>query len=235
MSLKSIVIMCNGPSLRGVDLSLLNEVDTFGLNQAYKYYYKHNWWPTYHGCYDYLTNSRYKSKFCKLTLEDNPIKRFFYITNLSNSDRFTHVRLNESQIGWNDSEESFKRFYAFGNSGTNACSTAICMGYNNLILLGADCNQVDEYDGVEIKNGKILFTKTPDHNPNYWFDYYFEKGDIINLPQRETFHSNWWPRLAQKAKENNVRIVNCSDISTLECFEKSTLEKELSLISGDNA
>ena len=88
---------------------------------------------------------------------------------------------------------------------------------------------------MEIKNGKILFTKTPDHNPNYWFDYYFEKGDIINLPQRETFHSNWWPRLAQKAKENNVRIVNCSDISTLECFEKSTLEKELSLISGDNA
>lgn len=229
MQLKSIVIICNGPSVRNVELDSLSNIDTFGLNQAYKYYYKNNWWPTYHGCYDYLTNLTQRSQFCKLTMEDNPIKRFFYVSNISNSKRFTHVVLNERELGWNDSEQSFENFYAFGNSGTNACSTAIAMGYNNLILLGADCNQVDEYDGVKIENGKIIFTKTPDHNPNYWFDYYFEKGDVINLPQKEKFHSNWWPKLADMAKKNGVRIVNCSDISTLKCFEKSTLEKELEL------
>jgi len=227
--------MCNGPSLRGLDFNLLKGVSTFGLNQAYKYYYNNDWWPTYHGCYDYLTNNRCRAQFSKLTLENNSIKRFFYITNISNSNRFTHVKLNQSQIGWNDTEDSFKNFYSYGNSGTNACSTAIAMGYNNLILIGADCNQIEEYDGVTKKNGKIIFTKTPDHNPNYWFDYYFEKGDIINPPQREKFHSNWWPILAKKAKENNIRIVNCSDISTLECFEKSKLDKEINLISrGDS-
>jgi len=231
MSMKSIVIMCNGSSVREVNFDLLKGVDTFGLNHAYKYYYKNNWWPTYHGCYDYLTNHMHKSKFSALTLQDNPIKRFFYITNLSNSDRFTHVKLNESQVGWNDSESSFDNFYGFGNSGTNACSTAICMGYNNLILIGADCNQIDQYDGVEIRGTRIHFTKTPSHNPNYWFNYYFEKGDIINLPQKERFHSNWWPILAKKAKENGVRIVNCSNTSTLECFEKSVLEKELENIN----
>ena len=163
-----------------------------------------------------------------MTLEENPIKRFFYITNLSNSKRFTHVKLNQNSIGWNADEFAFSNFHAFGNSGTNACSTAICMGYNNLILIGADCNQVDKYDGVKIEGTKAIFTKTPNHNPNYWFDYYFEKGDVINLPQKEKFHSNWWPILSQKARENNIRIVNCSQISTLECFEKGDLHYEIS-------
>jgi hypothetical protein len=227
MNKKSIVIMCNGPSVRDINLQILEKVDTFGLNYAYKFYYKNDWWPTYHGSYDYLNNRVKASVYSRMTLEKNPIKRFFYISNISNSERFTQIKLNESQRGWNNSADSFNNFYAFGNSGTNACSTAVCMGYNNLILIGADCSQLELYDGVEHVGGLCKMSKTPEHNPNYWFDYYFEKGDVFNKPNKDKFHKPWWSIFAEKAIKNNIRVVNCSPTSTLTCFEKSNLEKEL--------
>ena len=49
----TIVVMGNGPSLKDVDFDMLNKVDTFGLNSAYRAYERMDWWPTYHGCFDY--------------------------------------------------------------------------------------------------------------------------------------------------------------------------------------
>jgi len=224
---KSIVIMCNGKSVQDIDFSLLDGVDTFGLNHAYKYYFRNNWWPTYHGSYDRLNNRVKRSVFSKMTTGENPIKRFFYISDLSTSDRFTHINLNERSVGWNDTEENFRNFHAFGNSGTNACSTAVCMGYNNIILVGADCTQVEQYDGVVRAGSLYKMTKTPKDNPNYWFNYYFEEGDIFNPPNKEKFHTPWWAVFAKMAAENDIRVVNCSPITTLDCFEKTDLEKEL--------
>ena len=45
--MNTVVILGNGPSLRNLDLSILNNVDTFGLNGAYKHFLEMKWFPTY--------------------------------------------------------------------------------------------------------------------------------------------------------------------------------------------
>ena len=45
MSSDLIIVMGNGPSLKNVDFKLLDGIDTFGLNSAYRAYERLNWWP----------------------------------------------------------------------------------------------------------------------------------------------------------------------------------------------
>lgn len=54
MNSNKIVILGNGSSLKNVDLSLLNDIDTFGLNGAYKHFLEVNWFPTYFGLFNLL-------------------------------------------------------------------------------------------------------------------------------------------------------------------------------------
>ena len=50
--LNTLVILGNGPSLRGFACNILTGIPTFGLNAAYRYWAKINWYPTYYACLD---------------------------------------------------------------------------------------------------------------------------------------------------------------------------------------
>ena len=228
---KTIVVMCNGRSLKDVDFSLLEGIDTFGMNMAFRYYNENNWYPTYFASFDYNTNDRNAKSFVDLMSGNNTIERFFFIRDFSKFgkfSRFTHVKLHDKEVGWNKDEQAFGHFHSFWNTGTNVCSTAVCMGYNNIILLGADNTQKEFYNGVVSAGGnQRVMESTPDHNPCYWMDDYFREGDVFNAPNKDIYHTPWWPKFAKMARKNGVRVVNCSEISLLDCFEKSTLLKEL--------
>jgi len=109
------------------------------------------------------------------------------------------------------------------------------MGYTKIILIGVECNYVEVVDGAKItKEGRLEMVKTPKDNPNYFFGNYQQKGDKFNLPRANIFHLPAWKSLSKFAAERNVEIVNCSQISKLECFRKSTLEKELTMKKFDD-
>lgn len=234
---KTLVIMGNGPSLRDIDFNILNDIDTFGLNSAYRAYYRMNWWPTYHGCFDYRVTESHKQEFKKLTLGVNPIKRFFYLQQVSDSNRLTRIILSGGFRGssqktvWQDNENAFQSFSDGGNSGANACRVGVCMGYKKIILVGVDCNYKEIIDGAAIKKSStsnfLQMEETPKSNPNYWFDDYQQKGDVYNLPQRDIFQKPGWEILSQQADENNIKIINCSEISTLTCFPKQNINQAL--------
>lgn len=145
---KTLILMGNGPSLSDVDFDLLGGYDTFGLNSAYRAYPRLNWWPTYHGCFDYRVTDNHKENFINL-IEEGKIKRHFYIRDLSDNPRFTHINLLPygSTNKTNNKEQDFKQFHDNGNSGANACSVGICLGYKKIILVGVDCNYVEFVDG----------------------------------------------------------------------------------------
>ncbi|GAI03594.1 unnamed protein product, partial [marine sediment metagenome] len=63
MNSDTIVIMGNGPSLKDVDFDMLNGFDTFGLNAAYRAYERMDWWPKYHGCFDYIVTESHKENY----------------------------------------------------------------------------------------------------------------------------------------------------------------------------
>ena len=98
-----------------------------------------------------------------------------------------------------------------------------------ILLIGVECDYVEVVDGARPTgvHAQVVMDKTPDKNPNYWFDDYQQKGDMFNLPQAEVFHRPAWERLSVKAPEIGVEIINCSSVSKLDCFKKSTLKNEL--------
>jgi hypothetical protein len=227
MNNKTLIVMGNGPSLKDVDFNLINNIDTFGLNAAYRYYQRTNWWPKYFGCFDYVVTESHKANFQKL-INDSPIERFFFIKNYFAGPKFQFVNLRGFAQDCSLLSSSFDAFIDCGNSGTNACQVGIMMGYNKIILLGVDANYTEIVDGV-IPGGVYIMDKTPNKNPNYWFDDYQQKGDRFNKPGLHQYQIPGWNRLASKIKthRSDIDVVNCSPISKLECFRKGKLEDEI--------
>ena len=227
---ETIIVMGNGPSLKNVDFSHLEGYDTFGLNSAYRAYERMDWYPTYHGCFDYIVTENHKHSFKKFVENSPNVKRFFYLQQISDDNRVKKVKLLPygSSNKFNSKESDFDEFNDNGNSGANACSISVCLGYKKIILLGVDCNYVEFVEGSKKQGSSLIMEKTPEHNPNYWFDDYQQKGDEYNVPRGQDFHKPTWNSFAYRASHAGIEIVNCSPISTLCCFRKSTLEKEIS-------
>lgn len=231
MKQKSLIIMGNGPSLKDVDFDMLKGFDTFGLNSAYRAYPRLNWWPTYHGCFDYRVTDNHKEKFIEL-INSGKIKKHFYIRNLSNKENFQYVNLLQfgSTNRMNNKVEDFNNFHDNGNSGANASSVGVCLGYKKIILVGVDCNYVEFVDGSKKDGpGGLVMEKTPDKNPNYWFDDYQQKGDEYNVPAGLSFHMPTWNLFAYRAAHANIEVINCSPITTLRGFKRMTLKDALKI------
>ncbi len=229
MKKKTLIIMGNGPSLKDVDFDMLEGFDTFGLNSAYRAYPRLNWWPTYHGCFDYRVTDNHKDKFIDL-INSGKIKKHFYIRNLSDKENFQHVNLLPfgSTNRMNNKIEDFENFHDNGNSGANASSVGVCLGYKKIILVGVDCNYVEFVDGSKKDGpGGLVMEKTPDKNPNYWFDDYQQKGDEYNVPAGLSFHMPTWNLFAYRAAHANIEVINCSPITTLRGFKRMPLKEAL--------
>jgi hypothetical protein len=237
---KTLFIMGNGPSLGTIMnneeyLQVLRNNDTFGLNAAYRAYKKYNFYPTYFGCFDYIVNISHKEAFENLVLEDNPIKQFYFIGNGSNKQRmfkkevyehpkFKQFHFNHVAVAkYKHLSSSFNEYYSPGSSGANAVQIGIILGYKNIVLLGCDCNYVEKIDGVEhydekMKN-RIVLTKNLDHNPNYWFSEYQQKGDKFNLPKTDRVQMGSWKNIHNYCPKD-VTILNGSTVSKIPYFPK---------------
>ena len=75
--------------------------------------------------------------------------------------------------------------------------------------------------------GGLVMEKTPEKNPNYWFDDYQQKGDEYNIPDGLSFHMPTWNMFAYRAAHYGVEVINCSPITNLKCFRRIGLEEVL--------
>ena len=120
--------------------------------------------------------------------------------------------------------KSFDKFTFFGaNSAVVAVLAGHLMGYEKIILLGVDCHWQIDNNIVDTKN-------------TYWMENYFNEAyDIREFCSRCTgeslqrMHLDSWQNLKEAFEVNDVKIdiVNANPTSALECFRKSTLEREL--------
>ena len=149
---------------------------------------------------------------------------------MSDNPRFTHINLLPygSTSKTNNKEQDFKQFHDNGNSGANACSVGICLGYKKIILIGVDCNYVEFVDGSKKDGpGGLVMEKTPSKNPNYWFNDYQQKGDEYNVPDGLSFHMPTWNMMAYRAAHAGIEMINCSPITTLRGFKRMDLQEAL--------
>ena len=217
--------MGNGPSLKDVDFNLLKNIDTFGLNLAYRKYEELNFYPKYYGSFDYTILDNNKNDFQYL-IDNSPIERFFFARKNFKSEKFQFCNITRTHTTYkNPIASDFNDFYYQGNSGTMACQVAIMLGYEKIILIGVDQNYTEKINGSEyIGNGHLIINKDNIKNENYWFDEYQKKGEIYAIPQKDVYHTPAWKSLPRKT---NIDIVNCSKISTLDCFRFGDLEYEI--------
>lgn len=241
---KILFIMGNGPSLIDImnnesHLNFIKKNHSFGLNAAYRAYEKYNFYPTYFGCFDYVVNESHKDEFERLVLNDNPIKEFFFIGSGSkkqklfsekviNNERFQKFNFIHIPIDqYKGISKNFNEYYNPGSSGANSLQIGIMKGYKKIILLGCDCNYVEEVDGVKhydpSKYNRLELTKTLNHNPNYWFNDYQQKGDRFNLPGTSKFQMGSWENIS-KFHPKKMKILNCSSISEIPYFRKIKFE-----------
>jgi len=230
---KTLIVMGNGPSLKNVNFKSLKQYDTFGMNSAYKMYDKLNFYPTYFGCFDFTVCNHHKKHFSEL-VKSSPIKKFFFLEpkyfdkEIQEHEKFQKIKfINNNDININKTQTNFNNFINVGCSGANAVSVGIILGYTKIILIGCDANYINHVKGSKLVNGKLVITETPTKNPNYWFDNYQEKGDIYNVPNTNTWHIPAWKKIATYIKNRDIQVINCSSISKIDCFPKSTLDNEL--------
>ena len=223
---KTLIVMGNGPSLKDVDFELLKKYDTFGLNAAYRKYDEINFYPTYFGSFDYVVTDSHRAGY-QAMINNNKVNRCFFTRPYFKGERFQHCNLIDGDFINSRLSSTFTQFYDQGNSGVNACQVGVMLGYEKIILIGVDQNYIEFVEGSKKIGNQLQMEKTPDTNPNYWFDDYQQKGDIYNVPQLNKWQKPAWESFANKAKKRGIDIVNCSPISTLNNFRKSTLEKEL--------
>lgn len=75
----TIFIIGSGPSLRDVDVSRLNGLNTFSMNRQYISYGEWGFFPTYYACIDKRLR-RYIAEDIANLVDEAPIKKFFFTT-----------------------------------------------------------------------------------------------------------------------------------------------------------
>ncbi|CAH1797177.1 unnamed protein product [Owenia fusiformis] len=194
--LKSIIIFGNGPSLRGFDFNALKKyprIDTLGMNLAFRYWQKINWWPTYYANFDVVVGRDHKTEIVDLikNARKHKMKKFFLRdAKLNQMEELKNNRL----LDFLEDRRRQKGTHILKNinmisTGAIAVRYALFYGYNHILLLGIDMNYVEMIKEAESVKGIVLkINETPKNNPNYFFDGYQQKGDLYNKPNTDTAH-----------------------------------------------
>lgn len=222
-------ILGNGPSLRGFNFQKdLEGYATFGMNAAYRYWDKINWYPDYYSCLDLVVGLSHKDEIKRLIdrADEYGIRNFLLRDNLIKE--LGESGQNPKVVNFDELEHSGSPFFPPSpiTTGSHTMAWAASMGYTDIILLGIDSNYVEVLKEAKNTEGHILeITKDIDHNPNYFFDDYQRKGDRYNIPNvhpepdRAT-HLCSWRSLQPVLNELGVRVVNANPDSKVDAFPK---------------
>lgn len=225
-----LVVLGNGSSLRDFDFHSLTGVDSIGMNAAYRHWDRINWYPTYYCCMDTVVILSHAEHILRLIRErkSNGIRRFFLREVLAEAHPW--IRRDESVVILEDVKESYDVLAEKCiTTGSFSALFGATMGYRTIALLGIDCNYVEKLQETAPAGGiKLEMTRTPESNPNYFFDDYQRAGDLFNIPNpRPGLHNEAWVKAERLLDAQGVKVVNCNPASHLQMFPFAALETVL--------
>lgn len=154
-------IVCTGPSLTTDDLELIKDEHTFGMNSICLLYDKTDFRPSFYGCIDEgvwlklrekIINTNNDSTFLfigeRQTKHDKLRSNWYEIP--VNVAYHTYDRYFRNKFWCKFSDDAYLGVYDLYSVTHFLIQVAIYMGFNEIYLLGADCNFP--------KTGKIHFT-----------------------------------------------------------------------------
>jgi hypothetical protein len=215
--MKKVLVMGNGPSLKDLDFKKLKNIDTVGMNAAYRYWEKINFYPTYYCCLDNVVVVSHQEQIKNL-IDSNRIKKFFLHENIL--IKYPELKNIENIMIFNskfNKDQSNIFFNNFVTTGSYSIRWMIDLGYTDIGLLGIDCNYVEKVENSEsIGKNKLIITNNSSSNPNYFFEDYQKEGDKYNIPNNpickvnHSVHLDSVDRIFEDCKRLNkdVNIIN---------------------------
>lgn len=212
-----LFVLGNGPSLKNIDFNQLKGHPTIGMNVAFRHWQKIGWYPTYYICLDTVVTASQKDDIFSLIKhqEQNGIKLFMLRKNILNF--YPQLRENPSVLIYEDYEQNpiFEDADHVITTGSYAVLFGVMMGYKKIYLSGIDLNYVQQIPEAKNIKGIILeMTRTPEKNPNYFFDDYQQKGDRFNIPDSyPNLHYRSWMLVKERTERFGVNVINLSPVS----------------------
>lgn len=235
---KKLVVLGNGPSLKGLDLRSLNGADTLGMNAAYRYWERIGWYPDHYACLDDQLIETHASAIHDMIVAGK-VKTAFLIAKILNyypdlRNRKNVFFLESFKISARKSAylrglriQSSIPFKGTGylehTTGAFAVRYGAHLGYLDIAILGVDLRYVEVLpEARHAGEIKLVMADTPQQNPNYFFDDYQRAGDKYNIPNPGwNLHVSAFQRVA--ADRNTyawpTRIFNSNQQSVL--FDES--------------
>jgi len=225
----SIAVIGNGPSLKDFDLPSLGYRPSIGMNAAYRYWDRVNWYPAHYVCLDDAVVVSHKDgimrlvegQFCRTfflhhsILEHEPglLERdnVFFLASFADAPIYGAARVKYG-LPVLDNRFFFHSDHLKVTTGSHALRYGCLLGYSEMLLLGIDANYVQVVDGAVAREGiRLEIANQPAKNQNYFFDDYQQVGDIYNLPTPPrygdlNFHASAFELIGPELRENGIDV-----------------------------
>lgn len=215
-------IICNGPSLNRMDLSLLRDEYTFGVNAIYLKFDTLGLRPTYYVVEDNLVAEDRASEINALRgmTKFFPVRLAFCLRRDPEVVYLNHCPESSDTRFSTDASQ----FTCGGNTVTYTCmQLAFHMGFERVYLIGADHSYVipDRYSDLDRNENYEIESETDD--PNHFDPRYFGKGYRWHNPKVHLMEESY--RHARAAYEAHGRkIYNATNGGNLEVFDRVSFE-----------
>lgn len=205
----SCVVICNGPSLKSVDMTSLKDVDCFGLNRSYLAYENWGFVPKYFVCVNELV-----------------LNQFSYDIDNINSIKF----LNYSKKSLFSDENSYFLMLAFKDRVVSslqkpvscaatvtfvAIQLALIIGYKRIGIVGLD----HSFSGPGRPNQTL---DAGNEDENHFMSNYFSGGIQWEYPDLDK-NEKGYKLLRKYAESRGVEIYDCTEDGMSRAFQKSQL------------
>lgn len=180
---KKIYVLGNGKSLKDINLKSLKH-DSIGMNVAYRFWYKINWFPTYYCCLDKIVIKHHAENIFNM-INQNKIQKFFLTKSIL--DVYKNLEFNNKIIWLEDLQLKNEHFDCpHVTTGSGAIRFCKYLEYDKLIIYGIDSNYINFIpESKRLTKNILIITETPKNNPNYFFDEYQQKGDLYQIPNKK--------------------------------------------------
>jgi len=208
--MKDCILFGNGKSLENFDFKKINRdmYDIIGFCLAFRYWDKIDWYPDIYVCVDtvVLNNNDLvewliKDK-CKKYLLSNCILKNDKLARDINMSKVVFI---EDLVRNNNSAFHGINVWCSGSAGL---LFSVDCKYKNINLFGFDCDYVEFIPESQQSGRSLIITKTPEYNPNYFFNDYQRKGDKYNIPHGKVVHLKSWANCSEIIKNLNKNQIN---------------------------
>lgn len=203
-------IICNGPSLKKLDLALLKSEKTFGMNRIYLLFDEMGFDTSYYACSNELVLEQFQNDIAGLRMPKflNWNRRHLF-EKYKNSHFF---KINYNLNHW-FSQDITESICGCGTVTYVSLQLAYYMGFQEVVIIGAD------HDFVEKGTPCATEVRTENEDKSHFHPNYFPKGVKWQLP--DLYRSEIGYRLARDAFEAAGRkVYNATAGGKLEIFER---------------